>query len=619
MNESAPPTMTAFAGAARVLQRRLVLRKGLLFLLKTWRYLAGVLVAVGLVRLLGVDWAGGVLALGLLMAWLAGCFLLAWRKRPGPYAALAYWDRVTGRCDAYANAWWFEQEKTRTPAQELHLRRHGPGLEAALPGLSGDVPLPDARWLPLLWLAAVGFFWFPGPGQVGLPDPALTAEGRQMAVKEGKELEEKKLDADKMASLNEEEKKELEQLQNKVQETAKALQRDRAKTAREVLSELEKRAREAEQLADKLKAGDDAWASARMVAELRKHADTAALGDAVAGRSAARTASEAEGLANKLKDASLALETRDRFAETLKQAGAVAEPEDAKRTVGQHVLGADKNLAQALPKEAGDEFQALADKMKTLAAREKSREQLEKLASQLRQSGSDIAGQGGQGMKQLAGSQAQPSQGQQGPQSQQMMNMQNAPQMQPLQMPGLSSMPPGANQGQGQQGQSQMGQMSPVPGTGQPMAVVPGSGQPGGNQNNNNGAGQPKIFVPIPGMPPGAQPGPAALLGSMPGASPGGLQAGSGTSPLGNAPTNTGKAGLQATVDAQRNADGASSVRAVEGQARAEAASRGAQATTLEAIAAEENALDDQALPPARREQVRRYFTELRKRFEKDN
>ena len=33
----------------------------------------------------------------------------------------------------------------------------------------------------------------------------------------------------------------------------------------------------------------------------------------------------------------------------------------------------------------------------------------------------------------------------------------------------------------------------------------------------------------------------------------------------------------------------------------------------FDAIAAEEGALDDTALPPARREQVRRYFTELRK------
>jgi hypothetical protein len=105
----------------------------------------------------------------------------------------------------------------------------------------------------------------------------------------------------------------------------------------------------------------------------------------------------------------------------------------------------------------------------------------------------------------------------------------------------------------------------------------------------------------------------------MPGGNQGGLQAGSGTTPMGNSPTAQTKAGQQATVDAQRNAEGTSTVRSVEGQARAEAASRGPQATALEAIAAEENALDDQALPPARREQIRRYFTELRKRFEKEN
>jgi hypothetical protein len=108
------------------------------------------------------------------------------------------------------------------------------------------------------------------------------------------------------------------------------------------------------------------------------------------------------------------------------------------------------------------------------------------------------------------------------------------------------------------------------------------------------------------------------MLGMTPGMSQGGQQAGNGTTQMGNAPTPGTKAGQQATVNAQRNADGASSVRAVEGQARTEQASRGAQGTALDAIAAEENALDESALPAARREQVRRYFTELRKRFEKE-
>jgi hypothetical protein len=57
-------------------------------------------------------------------------------------------------------------------------------------------------------------------------------------------------------------------------------------------------------------------------------------------------------------------------------------------------------------------------------------------------------------------------------------------------------------------------------------------------------------------------------------------------------------------------------MRSVEGGARKEDPTRSATPTTLEAIQAEEAALDEAALPPARREQVRRYFNELRKRFE---
>ena len=105
----------------------------------------------------------------------------------------------------------------------------------------------------------------------------------------------------------------------------------------------------------------------------------------------------------------------------------------------------------------------------------------------------------------------------------------------------------------------------------------------------------------------------------MPGSMPGGSQAGNGTTDIGNSPTQNTQASLQATVNAQRNTEGESTVRTIEGQAHQEKAALSAQATALAAITSEENALDDAALPAARREQVRRYFTELRKRFENEN
>ena len=73
----------------------------------------------------------------------------------------------------------------------------------------------------------------------------------------------------------------------------------------------------------------------------------------------------------------------------------------------------------------------------------------------------------------------------------------------------------------------------------------------------------------------------------------------------------------QATVNAQRGQEGAASVRAVEGGARQEQAATAPGARpSVEFLQVEEAALDEAALPPSRREQVRRYFNELRKRFE---
>ena len=127
------------------------------------------------------------------------------------------------------------------------------------------------------------------------------------------------------------------------------------------------------------------------------------------------------------------------------------------------------------------------------------------------------------------------------------------------------------------------------------------------------------LFAPVPAAQPSDQKPDSAIMVAVPGANPGGHSPGNGTAPLSAQQTEKTKPGRQSVVNAQHNAEGESSVRAVEGQTHKEAATRSAQTTALEAITAEENALDDAALPTARREQVRRYFTELRKRFEKEN
>jgi len=615
MTETTPSTTLTFSTVAGRVQQRLTLRKTLQVLLKTWPWAAGVLVLIAVLNLTGLLYVSVGLTGALLLVWVVGSFAWALSQKAGPYESFAYWDQAGGRAGAFANAWWFEQQPDQNAGQQLHLRRQLEQLPQTLPKLGREIALPDARWLAVVPVLYLAMLFLPSGSGLLRPDPVLTTEGKDLATKEGQKLAEKKLDADQIKGITEEEKKEIQKLQQKLSETAESLQQSGAKTAREVLAELEKRARDAERLASKLGAGDSAWASEQMVAEMRKHADTAELGDAVASKHAETTGTRAQELADKLKDDKLTNETRDRFSDTMKEIGKQAQPEDKERTVGQHVIKAENNLSQTLPKEAGGEFQALADKMKTLAQREKAREQLEKLAQQLRDSGSNITGQNQQGMQQLAGSPGQQGQGGQSGQGQQgqMQALQNAPQMQPMQLPSMSNAP----QGQGQQGQGQGQNMqmgAPVPGQGNPqqMAIAP----PGTSPSNGQPGGKPMLIAPIPGTQPG-QPGAAMLLGSMPGNGLGGLQAGAGTAPMGNAPTAKTNAGQSGVVNAQRNADGMSSVRSVEGQAHAEQAARTSQATALESIAAEENALDDASLPTARREQVRRYFTELRKRFEK--
>jgi len=77
------------------------------------------------------------------------------------------------------------------------------------------------------------------------------------------------------------------------------------------------------------------------------------------------------------------------------------------------------------------------------------------------------------------------------------------------------------------------------------------------------------------------------------------------------------KATKSSQVVAQTNADGDSTVKAIQGQERTEQAQREGQQIVKDFIAVEEEAIDEQALPASRRDHVLRYFTALRESFEK--
>ncbi|TDU69411.1 hypothetical protein EI77_03064 [Prosthecobacter fusiformis] len=622
---SAPPSLTTFALAAEQVRRRVWLRRWLGWLGRTvWPVSA--LLALIVVGAL-VTGSGGLVGWGtfLFVMWLVGSATMATWKMPGAYSALAFWDSQTGRREAFASAWWFEQQTARTATEEGHLEQQRGLLPTAQKSLARDLPLPlFKRWLemPLVLLVVIHSITLVQKGRDEIPlDEAMLATAKAEADKLAKTDWDKK----NLAGLEESEKAELEKLKENLKATAASLENAQGQDARQVMSDLERRAREAEKLAERLGDDKDAWASEKLVQALRTHADTADLGDAAAAKNAAQTARAADTLAEQLKSPQLPETTRDRLNETLQEVEKAAEKEDRQRSVGQHVLQAGDEMKKSQSAAAGSEFEKLAEKMRDLALREKSREELEKLAQQLRDAGSNIAGQNDAGgMQQMnAANENSPQQQGQSGQTPQVGQAQAGQQsQQSLQPPGLGQM----NQGQtmpqqnpGQQGQGQAQQMQ--------VGQVGQAGQPG-QQGQAGDQGTPMLMAPVPGQKPGDKPPDMFILGAPPGqpaegapsislSMPGGRDPGAGKAELNADPSAKQDTTGSSVVTAQQNADGQSSVRAVEGGTRQESATRTASQTAVDFLQAEEEALDDAALPPSRREQVRRYFNELRRRFEK--
>lgn len=614
---SADSDAPRFAAIVPRVLRRVTLRRWISLLGQTSGAAAVVMVATLLACWFLHGSLTGWLSLALLGMWLTGAAIAAQVMRPDAYSALALWDHAANRREAFANAWWFERLAETTEAQRAHIEAQRELLPDALPGLNAALPLQTARAIWIAPVVALIAFALPQVFGTRVVREVVNRDMLEAAKQEGKKLGERDWEKKQLAGLTEQEKKELEKLKEDVKQTAEDLKNSGGKDAREVLSELEKRARESEKLASQLGDEKDAWASEKMVNEMRKHADTADLGDAVADKKADNAAKAADALAGQLKSPQLTNESRERVNETLKTVQKEAEKEDRARTVGENVLGASDQMQATKPAEAAKEFEKLADKMREIARREQTKKELEKLAQQLRDAGSNITGQSNGGMQQMAEAGQQQNSPQQSGQSQQV------PQASPQQGPNGSQplTPPGL----GQQ-QQQMGQMNqaPVPGTGQQQQLPMMTAQQPGEGQGKDGGGKPMLFAPVPGMKPGEKPD-ALLLGPPGGdpnsaismAVPGGLPPGVGKAELNNKPTEKQQSGSQSMVAAQKTNEGQSTFRSVEGGVKKEQTVRSATATALQSIQAEEEALDDQALPPSRREQVRRYFTELRKRFEK--
>jgi hypothetical protein len=248
---SAPSSLTFAAVAPRVLWR-VTLRRWIALLGQTGWMAAGSLVVVLLAGWFLFGTLTPWLPMVLVMLWMIGTLIASYLTRPTPFSALALWDQAAGRREAFANAWWFEQEAELTAAQSEHIAVQRPLLDEALPTLNAALPIRPARTVWVAPVIALLAFALPAVFGTRVVREIVNQDMLKTAQDEGRKLAQKDWEKKNLAGLTEQEKKDLEKLKDNVQKTAKELENSAGKDAREVLSELEKRAREAEKLASQL-------------------------------------------------------------------------------------------------------------------------------------------------------------------------------------------------------------------------------------------------------------------------------------------------------------------------------------------------------------------------------
>ena len=639
-----------YLSAAATVRRRLAQVRFATGLRRSHLGIALLIVAAVLSVRLFAEWREHewVLAAGIFLLWLAGLFLIGSIRLPGTGAALLLLDRRGGWKDCFSSAWEFLNRPEPSEAEKLHLSRAAAQLAKARAELPGVLPLPKtaSAWIApvLAVLFSLTPWWRTVPDALDLE---LTEEMREAAALQAGELERDAARLGEMKSLTEEEQKELEALRSQVDGAAEALADPEGLTAGEMLDSLEERARAAERLAEKLGLVSNEWASPEMLAEMGRHSDTSDLALFIADKAAEGAATEALVIKDLLAGETLTSQIQERLTRALESINGAAVEADKTRPVGERFGNAARKLLDAQAKTAAREFEELAKYFRELGAREEAKEKLEDLAANLREAGGEISGSELKKMEETAqaGTAGQPAP--EGLQSIDSGAPGTAPGNQPGQeMPGgqpeTKTIPapgiaqagpqdgekapvPGAAPGEGESGDGKgkgKGEQSfsaPVPGEKAPEGQS-GSGL-GMSDQAKDGQGQDGMLsAPIPGMTPG-QTAPGAGLAVGNGASnqsgQGGDQAGTGTAPMEDAKSDLLKAKSDSEVVATAGKEGDSTVRSVEGEARAEQATRTRQEVMADFIAVEEQALDEQSLPLSRRQQVLRYFSALRTQFEK--
>lgn len=636
--EASKPSLSALAETVRTrlgcMVFRQYLRRG------QWIVPLVGMVLIAALRLLG-HWNSGEIWVALLILLVWACVGGVWVlwHRPRRLQALMVWDERSASQDRFASAWSFEQQDQElSEGQRRHCLVVNQEVAEAQQRVNEKLPLPSlqgAFWMTVLLLAfAVLPVLRPG---IAAGDARLSDQMLNEAQNQAKQLADKAALFKSMEGLSEEEKAAAKKLAQMVKEASEDLSQSKGKSAREVLESLEKRARAAEALAKKLASDNGAWASQAMLKEMSQHADLADLALALKDKNAPLSSTEADRLEAMLDDEQIKEEAQQRMNTALSRTMAAADDEDKRKPVGEHVGNASIKMESKQPKTAARDFGRLADHFRKMARREAMQKKMQELANQMREAGSKISGSKLQQMKKLASQKAgtkmpkgmKPVQmgktGKAGasmannPINQQNTSPSQASSQSQLPVPGIQNQPMGA-------GQKKQGGASPVPGS-KNAQMGKGSGKGKAmamGQGKGKKAGAPGLKAPVPGQGQGqGMKAPGAGLGAGQGngagsamaSAPGGQNVGNGTTGLGANKTATQKAVRDSKVAAQVNANGESSMRAVQGKTHQETAQRERQQSAVDFIKVEEQALDERALPLSRRDHVLKYFTALRKKF----
>ncbi|HSI85994.1 MAG TPA: hypothetical protein VK970_19575 [Candidatus Methylacidiphilales bacterium] len=576
--------------------------------------------------------------------WIAGTAIWSWLSRPSYIQSLAIWDQRANLKEALVSAYDFSSRGEFSPAIALHLTRADHTLFDALPHLSKTFPTP---WPIRTLLACFVLIALASSGLGRVPTPpgmeGLSASERARAAKLAEEARKR---ADEMKAppfLTADEMKKFEDMKKVLGNAADAMKN--TQTPREVLEELEKRARQADELAQSLAKSEDSKLSNKMLDEMDRHADTAPLSAQLRAQDLNKAAEESEKLAEKLKDDGLKLEERKRIENALDEALKAAEAEDKKKAPGEAVEKASNDLEKEKPKDAGERFSDLAKKLQRQEQRQQAEKQLQDLAKDLRSAGQEIFGGDAGDLKSLPNASDADSQKKQQQQGKDQQKQEGGEEGDPNAPRALSNRPlrlddPGDNnnnneqkQGSrkprppGEQDNEQQGDknQNPVPGQGMMREGDPSEGEGGDNKKKGMA-----MAPPVPGseggepsgMMPGGSGGPPIPGGAdgAPGGNspmPGGSRPGTGSAGYGTDATKPTEAAGTVTVEAGRNDQGQSFTRTIQGSGGSNQTSRNKSEVARQQIQKEEEALSDEPLPAARREQVLRYFQSLRQNIAK--